>query len=74
MDLDDVGKEVEFIDDTHWPNPIGKKVAKVIMVIKAPRGICRLFEQPLYRGYVHQARLDNQCLAIRAFMGEHKDD
>ena len=65
--LDQVGKELVLNNLDGY----GTIRAKIIMVIKAPRGECRIFEQPLYRGYLSQSSLHKQCRAIRSFMEQH---
>ena len=62
MELNDVSKELEFFD-MFRSNPFK---AKIIMVIKAPKGICLLFDRPY--------NLDEQGDAIKAFMEQHRND
>ncbi len=63
MELDEVGKEKVLTDLR------GRPTVKVVMAIKAPKGMCQLFEEKSYRHYNL-----TQCEAIKAFMEEHKDD
>jgi len=62
-----VGKEIR-IDSLR-----GQPTVKVVMAIKAPRGMCRIFGQPpnRYSKHLGQAYVDAQCEAIRAFMEQH---
>ena len=61
MELDNLGKEIE-LPSAYKGGPTRK--VNVIMVIKTPRGIMRLFELD----YEHRHLIDAQCEAIRAFM------
>ena len=70
MKLGDTGKEVQIsLDklDKQREHPEVKEV-KVIMVIKAPRGICRIFESH----YTTWNRCQSE--AIKAFVREHLHD
>ena len=61
MRLSDCGREIIATYD--WGNnPIQ---VKVIMVIKAPRGVMALFDK---------GDQDKQCLGIKYFMEEHAND
>ena len=54
------------------PRYVGEtpRKVRVIMAIRAPRGMMRLFELD----YEHRRLIDTQCEAIRAFMAQHKQD
>jgi len=60
MELSNVGQVISLNDLRDKP------IVKVIMVIKAPRGICQIFENPPNRHYA-----GTQCEAVRAFMEQH---
>ncbi len=59
MELDEVGK-IRVI--------FGDIVVKVIMAIKAPRGMCQIFKDTKQCG-----NYERQAEAVRAFMEEHKN-
>lgn len=65
FELDDCGREIHIkVRSFYTDISVDEKIS---MVIKAPRGTMVLFD----RGYLSP---DTQCEAIKAFMGEHKDD
>ena len=53
----------------------GSPVVKVIMTIKAPKGICQIYETPsvhIYNRHLGSSPTDVQCEAIKAFMEQHR--
>ena len=61
MNLEEVGS-LKTLDNLR-----NHPTVKVIMCVKAPKGIMQLFD----RNYISP---DSQCEAIKAFMEEHKND
>lgn len=64
MKLSDCGKKVNMIIEGYGGHPI-TITPKIIMVIKAPRGMMSLTDY---------GNISTQCDAIRAFMKEHIHD
>jgi len=68
MKLSDVGSEIEFSHGDH---------KLVIMAIKAPNGMCRIWQSSEPGTYIRRMGMTNtdaHCMAIRAFMEEHRND
>ncbi len=79
MTLEETGqtKTVRFDMPSHraWGYTAFDGTVRVIMTIKAPRGICQIYDKPLDKGgVVPEDYWNSRALAVRAFMRQHREE